>query len=463
MGPEVGESDMTKSTWEFPCEMLPAEAGDQKLLGLYPQRQEGLWLQRIKILGGRLTASQWSGLARIARDFTPQTPLHLTTRQDVEIHDLTASQVPEVQRALDALGMTTLGAAGDTARNVTVCPCAGQAAGSADLVPLAEAVQRTVTSMAGIYDLPRKFKMAFACSEGCGQPWINDLGFVAKQRDGEWGFAVMAAGSLGAKPGTGIALFDWLAAGEVLPLAVAAVEFFAAEGDRENRRKARLRHVRERMGDDAFADALRAKWAAVQSRDSFEAVTVEAAAGLAASRVLTFANGDVTSEMASALGQLAGREGLSVVIGNQHRVWMFGASQERLGESLAEFAALARASEPQASVVSCPGTKWCPRALVSTREAGDAIRAALGGLLAPAATVCISGCPNGCAHSAVGDIGLSGCLTTQQGHRHEAFRVTHGGGMGRDARLGQLTHPSAIAADIVEILRTDLTPKQESP
>ena len=74
----------------FPTAQIPQEATAARLLGLYPQVQEALWLQRVKILGGILTAGQWRTLARIARRFTPTTPLHLTTRQDIEIHDLPA-------------------------------------------------------------------------------------------------------------------------------------------------------------------------------------------------------------------------------------------------------------------------------------------------------------------------------------------------------------------------------------
>ena len=84
----------------FPCTRLPEDAHQAKLIGLYAQAQDGLWLQRVKIPGGRLGPTQWAGLAELAREFTPKTPLHLTTRQDIEIHDLTPDQIPGVQRRL---------------------------------------------------------------------------------------------------------------------------------------------------------------------------------------------------------------------------------------------------------------------------------------------------------------------------------------------------------------------------
>ena len=70
-------------TTAFPCAAVPDDADQARLLGLYPQRQEGLWMQRLKILGGVLDARQWRTVADVVRLETPDTPLHLTTRQEL--------------------------------------------------------------------------------------------------------------------------------------------------------------------------------------------------------------------------------------------------------------------------------------------------------------------------------------------------------------------------------------------
>ncbi|MFQ6049240.1 MAG: hypothetical protein ACE5K7_07745 [Phycisphaerae bacterium] len=93
---------------EFPCRTVPEELKTARLIGLYPQRQQGLWMQRVKVLGGLLSGGQWRALGEIVRQFTPQTPLHLTTRQDVELHDLTAGQIPAVQQRLAEAGLSGL-------------------------------------------------------------------------------------------------------------------------------------------------------------------------------------------------------------------------------------------------------------------------------------------------------------------------------------------------------------------
>jgi sulfite reductase beta subunit-like hemoprotein len=438
----------------FPCEAVPADPKMARLVGLYPQRQEGRWMQRVKVLGGVLSARHWRALGAIARRQVPATPLHLTTRQDVEFHDLAADVVPEVQRALQEAGLTGLGACGDAARNITVCPCSGTRAGLPDLVPLAWSVRHLLETAEGAFDLPRKFKVSFsACPEGCAGPWINDLGFVATRRGGGWGFRVMAGGSLGPRPGVGMLLADGLPADDVLPLVLAAVRFFAAHGDREDRRRARLRHVRERLGDPSFAAAMRGALDAARCERPWPPVPLaETVEGLAARATLVFPNGDVSPEAAEALADLAGAAGVAVRIAPHHRVVVFGREEAALRAAIEGHEALSPAARPQPSVVSCPGTRWCSRGIVDTNALADRLRRELAGTLPADTTVCISGCPNGCAQHAVAPIGLVGALTGADGRRREVFNLLVGGDLGRSGRLAAplaaRLRPDEVAAAI---------------
>jgi len=438
-------SDQSRTT--FPCRSVPEDPAVARLVGLYPQRQEGLWVQRVKVLGGLLTAGQWSALGRIARRFTPRSPLHLTTRQDVELHDIAAELVGDVQRALCDAGLTGLGACGDTLRNVTVCPCGSIDGGRIDLVPVAWQIRGTLEAMDGIFAMPRKFKISLSCSRQCGQPWINDLGLVAVKRDGRWGFFVVGAGSLGAEPATGIELFEWLGADDVLPLVVAAVRLFMAHGDREHRTRARLRHVRQRVGDRTFIRMLRDEFENAKARRTWPKVTLsEGNNGFASRVVLTFANGDVSPAAASSLGELAGRDDVRIRIANHHRVVAFGRDRRQLGRIAAAEEGLAEAARPQAAVVACPAKRWCKRALVETNGIADRIRSELGSRLPPQTTVCISGCPNGCSHCGVAEIGLFGRLATRGGQKREVYNLLAGGGMGHNDKLARLV-AAGLSAD----------------
>jgi sulfite reductase (ferredoxin) len=439
----------------FPCGGVPDDAGIARLVGLYPQVQEGLWMQRVKVLGGALTGPQWRALAQIVREQTPTAPLHLTTRQDVELHDVAADRVGAVQTALAEASLTSLGACGDTLRNVTVCPCSGAAEGTADLAPLAWRIRALLESIEGIYSLPRKFKISLsACEDACAQPWINDLGFVAEQHDGQWFFRAVVAGSLGARPGTGMLYADRILAREVPALCLAAVTVFAAHGDRERRTRARLRHVRQRLGDDAFRALLDDAFDAARADHEWPDVELpEATGGLAARVTLTFANGDVTPAAADALAALTDRDDLAVRIANHHRVILLGPDEQVLREALSAHEVLADASRPQAAVVACPGKRWCSRGLTDTNGLADRIRAEVGGVLPAGTTVCISGCPNGCAHSGVADVGLNGGAATVEGERREVYDIRVGGGMGRDDRLGERIEQKAAVDRVIEVIR----------
>ena len=447
-------------TSDFPCERIPEDPGMAKLLGIYSQRQDGLWMQRVKVLGGVLTPQQWDALGRIADELTPGTPFHLTTRQDIELHDLTAERLPVAHRRMAEVHLTGLGGGGDSLRNVTVCPCSGTVGGRPDLLPLARDIRRTLEAEPDILALPRKFKISLSCGEACGQPWINDLGLVADRRDAQWGVRVVAGGSLGARPGTGMLLFDWLRPAEVLPLAVAAVRLFKTHGDREHRQRARLRHVRERTGDDEFARLVREELRKTKQERAWPGVTLQVPAeGFDARRTLTFPNGDVTPAMAAALAEMAGRDDVSVRIANHHRVAVFGRDDVTLAEAISAFPSLRSAAQPQPWVVACPGKRWCGRALVDTNCLADRIRVELGGVLAPGTTVCISGCPNGCAHSAVADIGLTGRLVRRGGQKVQAYDLWAGGGMGRNCKLARLEGQRLSPEEAIkEIGRLSATP-----
>jgi sulfite reductase beta subunit-like hemoprotein len=434
----------------FPCTALPEDPAGQKLLGLYRQVQEGLWLQRVKVPGGRLNGLQWRALSAAARRHTPRTPLHLTTRQDVELHDLSPADIPAEQIALSEAGLTCLGAAGDTYRNITVCPCGGAVSGRIDPMPLVRLIECALTAEEGIYSLPRKFKISLACGDDCGQAWINDVGLTARLGEGgRWGFRVIVAGSLGARPGTGIELDDWLPAGQVIPVVVAAVRLFTREGDRQNRARARLRHVRERMGDQTFLAAMRKEVGQVLAEQAWPAVELPMTNGrFGASSELFFANGDVTSEQAEALAELADDDRLLVRIATGHTVVVFGPNNGVLSARMGEAACLCEPARVRVRLVACPGRRWCSRGLVQTNPIADQIRRELADVLPAGATVCISGCPNGCSQAGVAQIGLIGCAATVDGQRREAFNVLVGGTMGRSPRLAGLI-ASKVPADSV--------------
>lgn len=417
----------------FPCAEAPADPARARLLGLYPQRQPGLLMQRVKVLGGVISAAQLRAVSESSARHAPGWPLHLTTRQDIEIHGLTPDRVPLVQGELHAVGLTTVGACGDTLRNVTVCP--GLCTGAHDVLPLAAELARVGDAMPMIRSLPRKFKVSLsACPKACARPWINDLGLVA-QPDGR--FRAVVGGSLGPKPATGIGLDRIFEAHETVALLRAAIRLFDAEGDRVNRSRARLRHLRERLGDQEFIARLNALLAEELAGTPFRDVAVPPAKPVALQSQLRFPLGNIDTADAVALADAAEASGTAIRIGFDHDVLLFGATRPALPLSL-----VARGEAP--AVVACPGAAWCSRGIVDTHEPAREIERSLvrdfGGV------VSLSGCPNGCAQSGVSEIGLSGCIKTIDGERRQCFRIVVGGQAGRGPALAQEIHPGLDAS-----------------
>jgi len=451
---------MTDYPVTFPAPSIPSKPNAARLLGLYPQRQEGLWMQRVRVPGGRLTPAQWQALAEIARTLTPGEPLHLTTRQDLEIHGLTERTVPEAQRALADVDLTGFGGCGDTIRNVTVCPCSGIAPGAPDLLPLAGHLTELMQSQPGAFAMPRKFKVSLsACGDACGLPWINDVGLVAQPSGGAWSFRATVAGSLGQSPGLGIAWPGSLQTGEVPALVLAALRVFATHGDRENRRRARLRHVRERLGDEAFCRLLSNEFD--RTRAQFESADVAVRApqpALARRRQVAVTQGNIPPEAAETFGALADREDVKVRIGLRHEVWLFAADVNALDEAVAR---LPKEWRGGPTVVACPGARWCPHGLVDSQAMARRLRDALA-TTATDTWIAVSGCPNGCAHSAVADIGLTGRLVRAGARRREGYRVMAGGNAAREPRLATVLQEKALTEQVHDIIRARL-PKRRRP
>lgn len=422
----------------FPCDCIPEETRQVRLLGIYPQRQEGLVLQRVKIPGGRIRLDQWRCLAMLACQYTPEYPLHLTTRQDVELHGIWPEDLPAIQTRFADLGMTCVGAAGDTMRNIVVCPEDGFRRGTWEIADLAEVIRTYAESLSWIADLPRKFKVSVCGSpQSSARPWIQDLGLVANP-DGT--FQAMVAGSLGAKPGTGLLLFDSLEVEKVLPLVHAVLTLFHSEGDRLHRHRARLRHVRERFGDEAFLQRVKTLLQTAVAARSYPVLQMSRVENETPLQYrLPLPLGDIMPEDALELARVAEEAEAELRLGMEHDLFLFGKRTFALSPKLASLAS-------NVTVVTCPGSTWCTRGIVDSRGAAQRIRKQLPD--DASVSIVVGGCPNNCSQAAVAPIGLLGRMKKVDGKRVEGFRVFVGGGSGRTPALGRQLHPFVPAEEV---------------
>ena len=416
-----------------------------RLLGVYPQKQDGLFMQRIKIPGGRISWPQWRRIAELAAKYTPGAELHLTTRQDIELHDVAQESIPAVHEGLAEAALMIFGAGGDSVRNMTVCAGCDLCRDAFDLLPLARLVQSHLEQQPVIFNLGRKFKLSFSgCEKACARPWVSDLGFIA-QANGL--FTVIGAGSLGAKPAPGIRFYKDLPAGDILPLCVAALEFFEKSGERENRRRARFRHVREKFGDQAFLAELDTRFKEVKARQAWSDIVPAASRGhLKLLHRLQMPNGNISSREALDLAGAAEPRGATLRINLEHGIELYGTEKIKLPNSLAQLA-----NNP--IIIACPGSTTCPRGLANCWATADSIRDKLTKRQTKQLRICISGCPNNCAQSAVADIGLVAMTRKINGIPTEHYRLFTGRGNGKNEKLAE---PSSVisARDVCETIES---------
>src|SRR6266851_4946827 len=215
-------------------------------------------MQRIKIPFGGLTPDQMDVLAETADEYSDGI-LHVTTRQDFQLHFVHIDDVPNLFRRLMSVGITTQEACGNTVRNVTACPLAGICHDETfDVTPYAKAMAYFLLGHDDTQDFGRKFKTAFSGCEqhACGLVNMHDFGLLARVKnvDGQMvrGFAVYVGGGLGTIPFQAKLLSDFVTEDEILPLAQSIARVFARLGEKKNRNRARIKFLVDQLGIDEF-------------------------------------------------------------------------------------------------------------------------------------------------------------------------------------------------------------------
>ncbi len=453
---------------------VPGEVERLKWVGIYPQRQGGdTFMMRIKVPGGQMTAAQVREVG-VAADAYAEGPddspvfgnryADLTTRQDIQLHWIRIGDVPRIWQRFWEVGLTTVQACGDSARNVCSCPVSGiDAKEVVEAFPVARAVSAFFTGNREYANLPRKWKVAVTgCTEDCARIEINDVGlWPAEHEDGTVGFNVLVGGGLsdGERMASDIDVF--IRPDQAVDLCRGVAQLFGELGNRENRGLARMRYLAQELGPEGFRSAL-------DERTNF---TLESAG-----RELTTAyRGDhvgVHPQKQPGLFYV----GCSVPVGRMHGIDLIelarlaetygdgdvrigtdqnfivsGVPEDRLEDLLAEPLIEKYSPFPgpfERGVVACTGSEFCRFAVVETKERavkwarqldaqfasddgnGDVRRAADD---AGVIRMHFSGCSASCAQPQIADIGFRGDIAHVGEHIEEAVDIGLGGSLGPDA------------------------------
>ena len=220
-------------------------------MGIYEQRQDGHFMLRIRCTGGLITPQQLRRVAEVGAQVNCS-HIHITTRQEVQIHDVDIDDATPALLRLQEVGLATQGGGGNTVRNMLVNELGGISDRQTfDPYPYAIGLTTRLIAEKDSWSMPRKLKIAFDINEeDANFALVADLGLIPLVRDGQRGFRVLLGGSVASNPHKGWQVFDFLPEKDLFRAAKAAKNFFNLNGNRKNRYKARIRYIFYKNGEE---------------------------------------------------------------------------------------------------------------------------------------------------------------------------------------------------------------------
>lgn len=405
-------------------------------MGIYGQRQAGVNMVRVKLPAGNFSRQQLNAIGNALEQYSQQRHVHVTTRQDIQMHFVPLEKTPAVLHTLAAEGLTTREACGNTLRNMTGCAFAGVCvAEHTDVNTHINAAVNHFLRNPLNQQLPRKMKFSFSgCEQDCAQGMIHDVAVIARYQDGQPGFRILAGGGLGHKPREAIEVVAWLPEVALIPCIEALISLHNRYSDRTKRAKSRIKFLVERFGATGFIEKFQEEFARTRA-----ALAVESAVqgvwrtgapvvvnGSGAPRhvqvqrqsqwrmvPVSLGNGDLSLSALRALVTVLQTFGLDHLRATQDQnLVILNVPAEQVDALVAALAAEGL-SLPVAgdNVVACPGTSTCRLGITGSMAVAPKLAAqniAFAVEHGVDLRVRVSGCHNGCAQPETGDIGIYG-------------------------------------------------------
>ncbi|MFE0701326.1 nitrite/sulfite reductase [Streptomyces sp. NPDC058872] len=457
--------------------------GRMRWWGLYTQRKQGLdgtktgvlepeelddeyFMLRVRIDGGRLTTEQLRVIGEISEEFARGTA-DITDRQNVQYHWIRIEDVPEIWNRLEAVGLSTTEACGDTPRVVLGSPVAGIAADEIiDGTPAIEEIYRRIVGNKDFSNLPRKFKSAVS-----GSPLldvaheINDIAFVGVEHPEHGpGFDVWVGGGLSTNPKLGVRLGTWVSLDEVPDVYEGVISIFRDYGYRRLRNRARLKFLVADWGPEKFRRVLEDEYL---KRKLSDGPAPEQPAGRWRDHVGVHRqkDGRFYVGFAPRVGRVDGATltkiaGIAEAHGSgrvrttaEQKMLVLDVEEAQVESIVAALEALDLRVTPspfRRGTMACTGIEFCKLAIVETKGRGSSLIDELERRIPEfdePLTININGCPNACARIQVADIGLKGQLVLDDaGNRVEGYQVHLGGALGLEAGFGRKVRGLKVTA-----------------
>jgi len=476
--------------------------------GVYGQRQQGVQMVRIKLPYGKMTFAQWKRISDVSDEYSTGN-LHLTTRQDIQIHFVSLDRTPEMWNELEKDDVTIREACGNTVRNITASDIAGIDPDEPfDVTPYAHGMFEYFLRKPVCQEMGRKFKIALSSSEkDTALVFMHDLGVIPRIKFIEGkevrGFKVLVGGGLGAQPHLAITTHEFLNEDLLIPYLESVLRVFDRYGERNSRHKARIKFLIQKIGMDAFNELVVEEQLAlthqryhvdtslqqsppttVDSQQSvdYEPLTVDPfryqlwkttnvfaqkQAGYFAVYVRV-ANGNISSHTSRRL-----IEKLKDVIADDVRVTINQGLQfrfikpehlEYVYSVLDEEGFAAAGFGSVADVTSCPGTDTCNLGISNSTSTALVLSEVIEEefpefLYNKEITIKISGCMNSCGQHGMASIGFHGSSLKAKGQTLPALQVLIGGGVlgSGEGRIADkvLKVPSKRGPDVIRVVLND--------
>ncbi len=437
--------------------------------GVYGQRQQGVQMVRIKLPMGRFTAKQLKKIAYVADEYGSGN-LHITTRQDIQLHYVELDRTPQLWEELEKDQITLREACGNTVRNVTASATAGVDQDEPfDVTPYAEAFFEYFLRNPICQDMGRKIKVAFSSNaKDDALTFIHDLGFIPKIQDGERGFQLMLGGGIGSQPMPSQKLFDFLSTDQIIPYSEAIIRLFDRHGERNKRNKARLKFLVKDLGLTSFLDLIEAEKKSILTQ-RFPIKAVERKLDTAQANPekknlnpgtefaqwkkintigqkqpgyfsvgIAVQTGDISSDKARKLAEI-----ITLFTKNDNRftiaqsVLLRDVKEEHLPSLYLALKALdfhRIGFHKTNDIVACPGTDTCNLGIASSYGLANELQKVIEGEFSTLIEkhdlkIRISGCMNACGQHTLGHIGFQGMTLKADGKIAPATQILLGGGV----------------------------------
>ncbi|MEX2291916.1 MAG: nitrite/sulfite reductase [Mycobacteriales bacterium] len=453
--------------------------GRLRWYGLYTQRADGIpggktavlepeeleapfFMLRVRIDGGQLTSEQLREIGRISTEYGRDVA-DITDRQNVQLHWIRIEDVPVIWERLEAVGLGTTEACGDTPRVILGCPLAGVAADEViDASGVLQAVAARFVGDPAFSNLPRKFKTSISgCATHCTNHEINDVAFVGVQHPELGpGYDLWVGGGLSTNPKLGLRLGTFVEPDRVEEVWAGVTSVFRDYGYRRSRMHARLKFLMADWGPERFREVLEKEYLTAPLPDGpapaapptpdRDHVGVHAqtnglpyvgtvpragrTSGLQLQRVA-----ELAEQHGGARISTTAQQGLVVLDVRPEAV-------ETLVDALEAEDLRVRPSVFRRGTMACTGLEFCKLAIVETKVRAVDIYTELEQRLPDfdePLTINVNGCPNSCARFQTGDIGLKGSIVDGE----EGFQVHLGGRLGEDAGFGRKSRGLKVTGD----------------